>query len=356
MTVVCHTHTYTCADYHSSALLLSSDRSDPRVREFWLTCESGFGFPSGHCMSAACVLYLLVMHTPHRYRRRSAIAATITVILISLSRLYVGAHFPLQVIFGAICGIGIGVAVRRTAISKRIIEAIQEARRGAVALAVRTGASADRLFLRRVAFVAFAISIAMVVCAVAEFLLLSLWTDPLHSLVLAREGCDTPASTPATTTASASTAASAVAAEATAEAQEQAAFQHSRGPFMAVLRDAGVAFGAGIGWAAAEISGVKSGAAAAPVIDAPINEVSNGKSKRQVAMMLTYCIIGSLLLFSLQLLLPLLWSISPLTIVGASMPTLFSYFTNYCDFAALTVAFLWLIPFLLQRIRRWHAA
>nr|WP_283248457.1 phosphatase PAP2 family protein [Bacillus sp. FJAT-49711] len=72
--------------------------------------ESGFSFPSGHAMGSIVVygflfylfIYMLKMGQKHRY-----IWLTITIlfiILISISRIYIGVHYPTDIIAGLCAG------------------------------------------------------------------------------------------------------------------------------------------------------------------------------------------------------------------------------------------------------------
>lgn len=61
-----------------------------------------FSFPSGHTacsFAAATVIFLMCP-------RKVGVPAMVLAVLISLSRLYVGVHFPSDVIGGALIGIG----------------------------------------------------------------------------------------------------------------------------------------------------------------------------------------------------------------------------------------------------------
>ena len=76
-------------------------------RPFWLdytlhrTNDGGYGVPSGHAQEAVTTWFFLAVQV----RRRWAwIAAAALVFLISLSRLYLGVHFPHDVIVGCVLG------------------------------------------------------------------------------------------------------------------------------------------------------------------------------------------------------------------------------------------------------------
>ena len=63
--------------------------------------ESSFSFPSGHAMGSmtlACVLVLLAWHT--RWRWFVLAAASVFVVLVGLSRVYLGVHFPSDILAG----------------------------------------------------------------------------------------------------------------------------------------------------------------------------------------------------------------------------------------------------------------
>jgi undecaprenyl-diphosphatase len=66
--------------------------------------QSSFSFPSGHTGSAFAAAIVFLKHLPKRY----GIPVIILAVLIGFSRLYLGVHFPIDVIFGAMIGIIIG--------------------------------------------------------------------------------------------------------------------------------------------------------------------------------------------------------------------------------------------------------
>lgn len=73
-----------------------------------------YSFPSGHAgcsFSVACIMY-------RRLPRRYGVPALILAVLISVSRLYVGVHYPSDVLFGVVSGIVISYVAE--AIGNRI--------------------------------------------------------------------------------------------------------------------------------------------------------------------------------------------------------------------------------------------
>jgi undecaprenyl-diphosphatase len=93
----------------SSALKLSFDRPRPQLFE-WRTPYVGLSsFPSGHAMTSmvvyATLAYLVVRLEPTRRLRRFTLGvAALVIVLIGVSRLYLGVHYPSDVIAGYIAG------------------------------------------------------------------------------------------------------------------------------------------------------------------------------------------------------------------------------------------------------------
>ncbi len=71
--------------------------------------SDGFSFPSGHS-TIAWALATVLAHKEPKWKTFFFILA----FLISFSRIYIGKHFPLDVIFGALLGWGIGRIVYAT--------------------------------------------------------------------------------------------------------------------------------------------------------------------------------------------------------------------------------------------------
>lgn len=93
----------------NSVLKMGFDRPRPQFFD-WGTHAMTSSFPSGHAMSAAIVYptvaYLASrVQKTHRARLLTMSAAALLVVLISISRVYLGVHYPSDVIAGVIVGL-----------------------------------------------------------------------------------------------------------------------------------------------------------------------------------------------------------------------------------------------------------
>jgi undecaprenyl-diphosphatase len=93
----------------NNALKLVFNRSRPDVFE-WLTTASSSSFPSGHAMSATIcygtVAYLVARLQKHRWSRVLTLCgAALLILLICLTRIYLGVHYPSDVIGGIVVGL-----------------------------------------------------------------------------------------------------------------------------------------------------------------------------------------------------------------------------------------------------------
>ena len=66
-----------------------------------------FSFPSGHTAASFAAAVILFLQLPKKY----GIPALILAVLISFSRLYLGVHYPTDVLAGAVSGTLIALAV-----------------------------------------------------------------------------------------------------------------------------------------------------------------------------------------------------------------------------------------------------
>lgn len=93
----------------NNLLKIGFGRPRPQVFD-WGTEAVSLSFPSGHAMSSAvvygCVAYLAArLQRRHWHRIVTMAAAAIIIVLISLSRLYLGVHYPSDVAAGVIIGL-----------------------------------------------------------------------------------------------------------------------------------------------------------------------------------------------------------------------------------------------------------
>lgn len=81
-------------------------------RQWWTAvgspAEDGFSFPSGHVTAAAAGMTALCLTSRHRHRRKFIIAAIVVVLVMAVSRNYLMAHYPSDVLCAAVIGVASG--------------------------------------------------------------------------------------------------------------------------------------------------------------------------------------------------------------------------------------------------------
>lgn len=99
--------------------------------ELWqrLVTENSFSFPSGHAMaSSALALSLIIIWWRTRYRWPVVVSALVYMLLIGFTRLYLGVHYPTDIVAGWIvsfmwvAAVTIAVYYRRIILRKRTRE------------------------------------------------------------------------------------------------------------------------------------------------------------------------------------------------------------------------------------------
>uniref|UniRef100_A0A3Q1F6L0 glucose-6-phosphatase n=1 Tax=Acanthochromis polyacanthus TaxID=80966 RepID=A0A3Q1F6L0_9TELE len=98
----------------------------PPLQQFPITCETGPGSPSGHAMGAAGVWYVMITALlavaseqqcpPLLYKLLQMILWTLMILVmlvVCMSRVFMAAHFPHQVIAGAITGVLVAEVVSK---------------------------------------------------------------------------------------------------------------------------------------------------------------------------------------------------------------------------------------------------
>ena len=75
---------------------------EPGIRSLKVETATGYSFPSGHTQGTASFWRAIAIYLKKNYMY--GISALI-IILVAISRLYLGVHYPKDVLFGAIFGI-----------------------------------------------------------------------------------------------------------------------------------------------------------------------------------------------------------------------------------------------------------
>ncbi|NWI94561.1 G6PC3 phosphatase, partial [Pitta sordida] len=96
--------------------------SHQELRQFPVTCETGPGSPSGHCMIPGAALWPLIVrltaemfiNTQSRVLRMIPfLSYTLFLVAMGFSRVFVLAHFPHQVVAGVVAGAALGWGMQR---------------------------------------------------------------------------------------------------------------------------------------------------------------------------------------------------------------------------------------------------
>lgn len=77
----------------------------PGIRSLFLISAQGYSFPSGHAQGSTTIWYTLMKSK--KPRAALVVTGVVIIFLVSLSRLYLGVHWPLDVV----AGIGLGVVI-----------------------------------------------------------------------------------------------------------------------------------------------------------------------------------------------------------------------------------------------------
>ena len=75
---------------------------EPGIRSLRVETATGYSFPSGHTQGTASFWSAIAIYLKKNYMY---VVSSLIIILVAISRLYLGVHYPKDVLFGAIFGI-----------------------------------------------------------------------------------------------------------------------------------------------------------------------------------------------------------------------------------------------------------
>ncbi|VDL57653.1 unnamed protein product [Hymenolepis diminuta] len=90
----------------------TSEKAYIKLKQFPLTCETGPGSPSGHCMVMVSGWLPLLLYIRSNYNRLGSVFLALFItctVLVAVSRIYIATHFPHQTILGVVAGALIGL-------------------------------------------------------------------------------------------------------------------------------------------------------------------------------------------------------------------------------------------------------
>ncbi|XP_076337098.1 glucose-6-phosphatase catalytic subunit 1-like [Tachypleus tridentatus] len=160
----------------------------PAIQQYFLTCETGPGSPSGHAMIYAAVWYTLITafleksgavskNSKNMLVSVSWSIYTVLLCVVSLSRVYIAAHFPHQCLLGMIIGCGLAITMSKITLDSLKLKHYVMATAGLLGSALTTYAFLRALGLNPL----WSVDRAMKWCAKQEFIHLD--TTPFFSMM-----------------------------------------------------------------------------------------------------------------------------------------------------------------------------
>lgn len=107
---------------HETQVYNRTGVTTPEIQQYFLTCETGPGSPSGHSMVAAAVWYVILesflqklgavkKNSNNLIAKVCWLAYLVVIFTVGVSRVYIAAHFPHQCVMGMAIGCAVAMAM-----------------------------------------------------------------------------------------------------------------------------------------------------------------------------------------------------------------------------------------------------
>lgn len=160
------------------------------VREFSSTCESSYGFPSGHAMVNTAFITTIIYYYKYKHINKTVynmllIISYIVIPLICWSRIHIGAHFIEQLVLGVLFGYLLAYYIHKYNILQTIEQYIHN-----YVIRQHSSDNSSNKSLLNIATISLLSSLSIIILASIELYILSLFNiNPLDSIELMQQGC-----------------------------------------------------------------------------------------------------------------------------------------------------------------------
>jgi len=95
------------------------ERPRPDLFPATVSLPVDWSFPSAHAMQVTAFALAVLLQSRSEYFVAKAVGATVIILLVGVSRVYLQVHFPTDVVFGIVAAIGCVLAVRKLIFEQR---------------------------------------------------------------------------------------------------------------------------------------------------------------------------------------------------------------------------------------------